>query len=80
MSKSNGTRPVSPCWYCGDTSLVLVHNDLCFGDIGDIRDKDWYVCAVCNATACENPIKLGPGPKVMPSCTATQLSRRRRKR
>ena len=50
------SRLVEPCWYCGDIYPILVHNDLCFGDV---RDKRWYICAKCGATTKENPSTLG---------------------
>ena len=81
MSKSNGTRPVKPCWNCGSDDVALAAAVVQPGyKFGDTRDNGWFACLMCGATAQENPTKRGPGVKVEPSGAATQLSRRWRKR
>ena len=59
MSKSNGTRPVKPCWNCGS-------NDLGIKMCPELSNIGWWTCRNCGATTQENPTELGPELKVMP--------------
>ena len=69
MKKSKKPRPVVPCWYCGSHSLVrldIFDITFCDANFGDVRDRGWWFCMDCMATAHENPTSLGPRPKIMP--------------
>lgn len=70
--KKTKPRPINPCWYCG-SSIVLSLERFMTKELmleltrfQDVRDKGWYWCKGCGATAQEKPTSLGPGPKIMP--------------
>lgn len=68
-------RPVTPCWYCQSTHVSpITYSEK--DSFGDVRDTGWYICAKCGATAQEKPVKLGPGPKVMPWGAYTRVVRK----